>query len=58
MDRVYVCLVTEDIKYDNQGRVLGVFEDFEMASKARDDFNDKYSYMIADVIEERIIRSL
>lgn len=58
MDGVYVCLITENIKYDNQGRVLGVFEDFEMASKSRDDFNDKYSYMIADVIEERVIRSL
>lgn len=58
MDKVYICLITEDVKYDNQGTILGVYEDYGMASKERDDFNEKYNYMIADVIESMIIKKI
>lgn len=30
MDRVYVCYISEDIKYNNQGQIIGVFEDASM----------------------------
>lgn len=58
MDRVYVCYISEDIKYNNQGQIIGVFEDASMACQERDRFNEKYSYMIADVIDQEIVKSI
>lgn len=56
MREVYICYIEEDIKYDNQGQILGVFEDLNMACKERDRFNEKYSYMCAQVIRKEIIK--
>lgn len=56
MDKIYICLITEDVKYDNQGTILGVYEDYSMASKKIDSFNNEHNYMIADVIEKVIIK--
>ena len=56
MKEVYICYIEEDVKYDKQGQILGVFEEFNMACEERDNFNEKYSYMVAQVIRKEIIK--
>lgn len=58
MDNVYTCFVSEDVKGNNQGAMLGIFEDLGDACDRRDKFNEKYSHMVASVEEMKITKKI